>query len=786
MNVDTLAITGVLRFRDALALDLHTLPTGLVAVVGANGEGKTSLLEAVPAALWRFLPTRRDRALVDYATSREAAITVGFTVPHRGQFRARVSLDAVSRQSEAVLERVDPASGLTQVLTDGKVSSYDRAIADLLPSSELVLASVFAAQNRTGSFVTQDRKARKLLFAQLLGLERYERLAETARGAVVRVEAARTRARARLDVLEQETTPAVADALAARRLTTEHQLAAARTDHDAAGARLQEAEQALARAQAGREAFLAAEQACGHARQLAQRLRDDGRRIDASLADEAQRLETTIARVRTDLAHTLSALDTKVANNQRVLADRARILTAVAEAEHADAQVAHAEGARTTAAERARAAHAAVVAASIAAGTAQADGQRLARLRQDAALLDTVPCAGAAPFAGCAFLRQALAAREAIAAVPTTTDPVADARATLTVAETEAARADAVDAAAEQAWQRATAARAALAPLVALRPRLEAAEARLAELAQERAEAEANAAATLARVTDDHAHRRASLLEARATAAADLGRVEADAVQREAERTGLAPAVAAYDAALADVAGARQAREQAAAAVARLDAERAALEAQQAALTARTAERDAVAAQVRTLESWSLAWQWLAKALGRDGLPVLEIDAAGPTVSSYANDLLHACFDGRFTLDLVTQEAKTSGKGLKETFEIKVFDNAQGGDPRDLTDLSGGEQIIVDEALKGALAIFLNQRLGTPLQTVFRDETTAPLDPDNAIRYVQMLRRMVALGGFTRIFYVSHNPAASALADAQIVVHDGTADIRWPPYPAAA
>jgi len=45
-------------------------------------------------------------------------------------------------------------------------------------------------------------------------------------------------------------------------------------------------------------------------------------------------------------------------------------------------------------------------------------------------------------------------------------------------------------------------------------------------------------------------------------------------------------------------------------------------------------------------------------------------------------------------VDLVTQEAKAGGKGLKESFQIKVFDNERGGTARDLDALSGGEKVI--------------------------------------------------------------------------------------------
>lgn len=112
---------------------------------------------------------------------------------------------------------------------------------------------------------------------------------------------------------------------------------------------------------------------------------------------------------------------------------------------------------------------------------------------------------------------------------------------------------------------------------------------------------------------------------------------------------------------------------------------------QRLAYEARRMERDGLTARIETLTDEQVEWNLLTKALGRDGLQTLEIDAAGPTVSHYTNELLSVCFGSRFSVDLVTQEAKADGKGFKESFQIKVYDNERGGAARDLGDLSGGE-----------------------------------------------------------------------------------------------
>ena len=58
-----------------------------------------------------------------------------------------------------------------------------------------------------------------------------------------------------------------------------------------------------------------------------------------------------------------------------------------------------------------------------------------------------------------------------------------------------------------------------------------------------------------------------------------------------------------------------------------------------------------------------------------------------------------------------------------------------------------------------------------------RDETGAALDPINARAYVAMLRRAAEIVGASHVLFVSHNPDVQELADARIVVADGSARV---------
>ena len=150
-------------------------------------------------------------------------------------------------------------------------------------------------------------------------------------------------------------------------------------------------------------------------------------------------------------------------------------------------------------------------------------------------------------------------------------------------------------------------------------------------------------------------------------------------------------------------------------------------------------------------------------------------------MSARANQLLSAAFGPRFTLELITQAAKKTG-GTKEVFTIQVIDNERGGAVRDLAELSGGEQVIVNEAIINAMAIFMNERSEMPIRTCWRDETTGPLDAENSERYIDMLRSVRSIGGFDHVLFVTHSEASARLADVQLVCADGGVTWNQPPY----
>ncbi len=174
----------------------------------------------------------------------------------------------------------------------------------------------------------------------------------------------------------------------------------------------------------------------------------------------------------------------------------------------------------------------------------------------------------------------------------------------------------------------------------------------------------------------------------------------------------------------------------------------------------------------RAIEQDLSDWTRLGDDLGRDGLQALEIDAAGPELTTLINDLLRTCIGSRWTVSVETTRMSSDGKQQIECCDVRVLDTKNGRDAS-AESLSGGERVLVGEAISLALAMLACRRSGVQGPTLIRDESGAALDPRNAEAYVAMLRRAADIVGASHVLFVSHSESVQALADARVEVRDG-------------
>lgn len=771
MELESIVIRDLLAVRGETRLDVRDLPRGLVAIVGDNGQGKTTLLESVPATLFRKFPSRIDKPLHAYAWSADAALELRFLLEGRGLYRARVNIDGPHRTSDAVLTQIQPDGTEVLLTKKGQVTTYDAAIAELLPSLDVFLTSVFAAQNKAGSFSQLGKSERKALFAELLGLAHFEAMATRARTTVAAVDRRMTALSARRDALAQAVSPSLLQQMADQAQALQVRVGDAEVAKARVAAAVQEAEAALVRWQtdANRYSVAAAALATATAelglnartRTGLERQRDDTSAHERALSDIISRHDVAVA-----------SFDASIRKNRSVLDRKTEIAHAVAALKTADASIAELREELLTEELELRRREQATTTAVGALADAKTAVVTLGDVRRRMALLTTVPCHGVGEFAGCELLKDAKVAEARVPELSALAEQVDQLSAALDHAKADVDAYQQLTAKTRRAISELETKRRALVPTADLAPALAEAEARITSWEdQKRAAGETRVREVAEAMVRESA--RVAGIDASLTAL-DGNDARLQALKADAEATIAATTDAhrRYDAQALALSDLRSQAADVAATLATLAAEQAHLADRRAQAERALDEVRAIDVELARLTRDMAEWTFLAGMMGKDGLPVLEIDAAGPIVAAFTNDLLLRAFGPRFTVDIVTQEAKAKkgrdGTEFKEVFEVKVLDATDVSRPRDLADLSGGEQIIVDEALKNAIALYLNQRLPVKLRTCWRDETTGPLDTTRAPQYVAMLRRFHELGGYSHTFFITHSPDCAQLADSRI------------------
>jgi len=127
----------------------------------------------------------------------------------------------------------------------------------------------------------------------------------------------------------------------------------------------------------------------------------------------------------------------------------------------------------------------------------------------------------------------------------------------------------------------------------------------------------------------------------------------------------------------------------------------------------------------------------LAIAFGRNGIQALVIEQAIPELEEYANHLLGKMTDHRMNIRLETQRENSSGGEPRETLDIRISDELG---TRSYETYSGGEAFRVNFALRLGLSKLLSSRAGAPMPTLFIDEGFGTQDSYGLERLVEAIR----------------------------------------------
>lgn len=823
MRLETLRLRGFGPFVDEVLVDVAALPGPLVAVTGDNGAGKSTLLELLPGALYRACPTRG--ALAALATTRDAFVEA--RIVNGARYTVRQLVDAVSGKGEAIV--LD--EGGRALLDSTKLRAFDGWASAHLPPADVLFASLFAVQGR-GGFLDASPGQRKAILLRALGIERLEALAAAARERVRRVEGELAVVQARIFDVEGEAQAREPERGADVEAATA-ELDHAEQAHSAALAERDRACGAFDEARA-RHAALAlerqrAEQFAAERGRLASEIHDldleiEGLELRAAELDDQQRqveeLERKLA-LRAERAAALEQLRAAYAERKAAFEVAKAGLEELAEAasraeaslrelrirgQRLEAQTADLAACRT-ADNEAQIARAMIAEEEAVLAEAQAELEALRRLQLSGArdriaglrsgLEEIVGYDGHGEYgagdlgSGIAIARETLSrddvAREAEAQAPDRIGhleaierkclaELRDARQALERAQRLAARRPDVEAAAEELERVYEAMRAST--LSEAGEAARAARERVRELAGDVAKL-VDDGRTIAREVasfDDLATQlvrasgaRVRLEEARAARARAVEQLEKRRAELAALPEASVPEAVDLEALAAAAGAAVEALE-----VARRRQDEAGRWLEDARrLAARIAE---LQRELAELESTRRDWQKLALDLGRDGLQALEIDAAGPELTSTINELLHSCVSSRWSISIETTRPSADGRKQLEGLDVRVLDTVAGRD--DLVEtFSGGERVLLGEAVSLGLAMLAAKRAGLEGVTLVRDESGAALDAAHARAYVAMLRRAAELVRASHVLLVTHSAEVAELCDARLQVSGGRVEV---------
>jgi len=645
------------------------------ALVGENGSGKSSLIDAMTVALYG---KGRGGSVDDYVRRGETEMSVEFVFELRGTRYRVVRTRGLQGRGKSSLEFAREEGGQWLPLTRDSIRETQQLIEETLGVDyDTLTAASFVLQGRADEFTRKPPGERKAVLAAALGLELWDRLQEAAKERLRGYQQNAEVCRQELDGISEQLS---------RRPELEAQAADIRRGIGELEKAVEAAE--MSRRQAAHDVSAFEMKAAGleDLRGRCAGLRHELDELDRDIAalgpkreraqkilgrrDEIMRACDAEPRLKTEL----DALEAK-ADQERELRERL-----------AEAKAALANWQREHESRRARAESA------------------LENARAKAALLEEVDC----DRRDCRFLVDAFEARDSLERL---------------TAELQVIRAEALpDAAREIRGVEAELGRLlydpdqrrrlkekldAVAKWTRLRPELDQAEQTLRELDEQEKrlqQARGSKVQDLRELT-----RRLEELE-------DIGS-RLGAARRRLEET-----EAELKRVQADLSGAQRELGQ--------------VEGQLSSLEALEKRRTKFETDLKVAEREVHLYQSLARRVfSRNGVPALLIEHAIPQIEADANDLLGRMTGGRLSVQLVTQRETKSGT-ISETLDIIITDEL-GERPYDMW--SGAERWEVDISLRLAISRLMARRAGFPFETLIIDEGFGSLDEQTRARFGEVV-----------------------------------------------
>ena len=165
-------------------------------------------------------------------------------------------------------------------------------------------------------------------------------------------------------------------------------------------------------------------------------------------------------------------------------------------------------------------------------------------------------------------------------------------------------------------------------------------------------------------------------------------------------------------------------------------------------------------------------WNFLCKAFDKTGIPVLKLENSGIEITSIANELL-SLFENKFRIAFETTSLTKDKKKMKETFDINIIEE---DGVCEISNKSGGQQVWLETAIQLAIMILLSSQ-GKKVETAFLDEKDGALDLDNAYAYIEMLKKAHQMSGVYNTFVITHRTELLDFIPQQVKLNNGILEI---------
>jgi len=154
----------------------------LACLIGANGAGKSSLLDAITWAIWGKARTRRDNDLVHLGAS-DMHVQIDFNHEgHKYRVLRRRNKRGSSGTGRLDLFSYDDVGKSLNDISESSITATQRRINDLLRLDyDTFVNSAFLQQGSADLFTTQQPAKRKQILSNILGLEAWALFEEAAK-----------------------------------------------------------------------------------------------------------------------------------------------------------------------------------------------------------------------------------------------------------------------------------------------------------------------------------------------------------------------------------------------------------------------------------------------------------------------------------------------------------------------------------------------------------------------------------------------------------------------------